>query len=203
MEVAAKVPSREGTMTKSRQSCASVRVWSVLAILASAWLAGAVQSRAQQPTLNIGMSTAKPGDPVDIPVTISGAEQPQMGSIKVELTFPKAALHYVRGSAGLSGEMAEATVEATPRDAPDVSGLSFLTVSITAKQPIKPGILAYIHFRVSTDAPKGNAPLKAQSVQAATLGGESQPLAKGRDGQVEIFARDETIPLIGCFFFTH
>ena len=47
------------------------------------------------------------------------------------------------------------------------------------------------------------AALKARSVEAKTLNGESQPLTKGRDGQVEVFARDETIPLIGCFFFTH
>jgi hypothetical protein len=149
------------------------------------------------------MSTAKPGDPVDIPLTISGAEQPGMGAITLELTFPKDVLHYVRGSAGLSGEMAGATVEGTPRDAPDVPGLSFLTVSIKAKQPIKPGILAYIHFRVANDAPKGMVALRARSVEAKTLNGEAQPLAKGRDGQVEVFARDETIPLIGCFFFTH
>jgi hypothetical protein len=165
---------------------------------------GVVPLTAQGPTLNIGTSTAKPGDPVDIPVTISGAEQPQMGSITLELTFPKEALHYVRGSAGLSGEMAGAVVEGTPTsDAPDAPGLSLLTVSIKAKQPIKPGILAYIHFRVSTDAKKGMVPLKTRSVQAVALSGESQPLAKGRDGQVEVFDRDETIPLIGCFFFTH
>ena len=178
-------------------------MWKALAIMVSLWIAGVAPAQAQGPTLNIGMSTAKPGDPVDIPVTISGAEQPQMGSIHLELRFPKDALHYVRSSAGLSGEMAEATVEGTARDAADAPGLSSLRVSITAKQPIKPGILAYVHFRVATDAPKGMVALKEQSVEAKTLNGEAQPLAKGRDGQVEVFARDETIPLIGCFFFTH
>ena len=126
-----------------------------------------------------------------------------MGSITVELTFPKATLRFVRASAGLAGEMAEANVQGTVRDAPDVSGLSLLTVTLTAKQPIKLGILAYLQFRVATDAPKGMVPLRDRSVQAASLDGQTQPLAKGRDGQVEIFERDEQIPLIGCFFFTH
>lgn len=178
-------------------------MWRILAILMSVWMAGVAPAGAQEPTLNIGSSTAKPGDPVDIPLTISGTEQPGMGSITLELTFPKDTLHFVRGSAGLSGEMAEASVEGTLRDAPDVSGLSFLTVSIAAKKPIKPGILAYIHFRVATEAQKGLVQLKARSVEAKTLSDESQTLAKGRDGQIEVFARDETIPLIGCFFFTH
>ncbi len=185
------------------RSCAPRWPRSVLAFAAVAWMAAGVPADAQGPTLNVGISTAKPGDPVDLPLTISGAEQAQMGSITVELTFPKSALHYVRASAGLSGEMAEATVEGAVRDAPDVSGLSFLTVTIKAKRPIKPGILAYVHFRVATDTPKGMVPLRARTVQAATLSSETQQLAKGRDGQVEVFERDETIPLIGCFFFTH
>ena len=194
---------REGwNMTQSSQR-ARVPVWSFLAILVSIWIAGIAPARAQGPTLNIGISTAKPGDPVDIPLTISGTEQPGMGSIALEIFFPKDALHFVRGSAGLSGEMAGATVEGSTHDAADAPGMSALTVSITAKDPIKPGILAYIHFRVSTDAQKGMVLLKAQTVEAKTLGGEPQTLTKGRDGQIEVFGRDETIPLIGCFFFTH
>ena len=176
---------------------------SVFILFASAWIGVAVQAGAQEPTLNVGISTAKPGDPVDIPLTISGAEQPQMGSITLELTFPKDALRYVRASAGLSGEMAGAAVEGTARDAPEASGLSFLTVSINAQQAIKPGILAYIHFRVSTDAQKGMVALRARTVEAATLNGEPQPLAKAATGQVEVFDINETIPMIGCFFFTH
>ena len=165
--------------------------------------AAASQAGRQATTLNVGISTAKPGDPVDIPLTLSGTEAPRLGSITVELTFPKAMVRFVRASAGLAGEMAEANVQGTVRDAPDVSGLSILTVTLTARQPVKLGILAYLQFRVATDAHKGMVQLRARSVQGASLDGEMQTLAKGRDGQVEVFERDETIPLIGCFFFTH
>lgn len=177
-------------------------LWSVLVLSASASIAAAQAGR-QEPTLNIGISTAKPGDPVDIPLTLSGAEQPRMGSITVEITFPKTALTFVRASAGLAGEMAEATIQGTLRDAPEVTGLGLLTVSISATKPLKPGILGYLHFRVSTEAGKGMVQLKDRAAQAATLDGGPQSLAKGRDGRVEVFERDETIPLIGCFFFTH
>jgi hypothetical protein len=157
----------------------------------------------QVTTLNVGISTAKPGDPVDIPLTLSGRETPGLTSITAEISFPKATLRFVRASAGLAGEMAEATVQGTVRDAPDVSGLSLLTVTITAKQPIKLGILAYLQFRVATDAPKGTVQLRDLSLQGGSSDGAAQTLAKGRDGRVEIFERDEQIPLIGCFFFTH
>ncbi len=184
----------------------SLRPWwweSRIILFAFVWIGAAVAAGAQEPILNIGISTAKPGDPVDIPLTISGAEQPQMGAITLQLTFPKDTLHYVRASAGLSGEMAGAAVEGSVQDAPDVSGLSFLTVSVEADQPIKPGILAYMHFRVSAEAEKGMVSLQPRSVEATTLDGQPQPLSQGRDGQVEIFGLDETIPMIGCFFFTH
>lgn len=189
-------------MIFSFRTRAAIRAPKVAAVLAFAWIAGGALAGAQEPILNIGTSTAKPGDPVDIPVTLSGTEQPQLGAITLELTFPKDALHFVRGSAGLSGEMAEASVEGAAQDAAE-SGMSSLKVSINAKKPIKPGILAYVHFRVATEAQKGKIELKAQSVQAKTLEGGSQDLSKGRDGQIEVFGRDETIPLIGCFFFTH
>lgn len=190
-------------MTTSFQSPRSWWWESGIILCAFAWIGAIAPAGAQEPTLNIGLSTAKPGDPVDIPLTISGNEQPQMGAIQLELTFPKDTLHYVRASAGLSGEMAGASVEGSVRDAPDVSGLSFLTISVEADQPIKPGILAYMHFRVSTEAEKGMVSLQARSVEAATLDGQPQPLVQGRDGEIEIFGLDETIPLIGCFFFTH
>lgn len=182
-------------------------LWSTLALsfLLSmpASMAAASLAAQQATTLNVGLSTAKPGDPVDIPLTLSGAETPRLSSITVEISFPKATLRFVRASAGLAGEMAEANVQGTVRDAPDVSGLSLLTVTITAKQPIKLGILAYLQFRVATDAPKGTVQLRDQSLQGGSLEREPQTLAKGRDGRVEIFERNEQIPLIGCFFFTH
>ena len=156
-----------------------------------------------EPTLNVGFSTAQPGDPIDIPITLSGAEQPQTGSIAVELTFPKPALAFVRADAGLAGEMAEANIQGKVQDAPNDSKLSLLTISVSAKKPVKPGILAYLKFRVPTEAKKGRVQFKVLSVKAATLGGASQPLNKGRDGAVEVYDRDEEVPQIGCFFFTH
>ena len=164
---------------------------------------GAAQKRRPEPTLNAGFSTAKPGDPVDIPLTLSGAEQPQVGSIRAELTYPKNALTFVRAEAGLASEMAEADVRGTIQDASDEPNLSLLTVSISPKKPLRPGILLYLKFRVPTESKKGRVQLKVRSVQATRLDGAPLALAKGKDGTVEVFDRDEQIPQMGCFFFTH
>jgi len=164
---------------------------------------GAAQERRPEPTLNAGFSTAKPGDPVDIPLTLSGAEQPQMGSIRAELTYPKNALTFVRAEAGLASELAEADVRGTIQDSSDEPNLSVLTVSISPKRPQRPGILLYLKFRVPTDSKKGRVLLKVRSVQATRLDGAPLALAKGKDGTVEVFDRDEQIPQVGCFFFTH
>ena len=64
-------------MTSPFKSRTASWLRSVFILFASAWIGVAVQAGAQEPTLNVGISTAKPGDPVDIPLTISGAEQPQ------------------------------------------------------------------------------------------------------------------------------
>ena len=164
---------------------------------------GAAQERRLEPTLHAGFSTAKPGDPVDIPLTLSGAEQPQVGSIRAELTYPKNALTFVRAEAGLASEMAEADVRGTIQDASDEPNLSLLTVSISPKKPLRPGILLYLKFRVPTESKKGRVQLKVRSVQATRLDGAPLALAKGKDGTVEVFDRDEQIPQMGCFFFTH
>ena len=56
---------------------------------------------------------------------------------------------------------------------------------INATQAIKPGILAYLHFRVSTDAQKGMVALRARTVEAATLPGwtpRTRPLEASSSG---------------------
>ena len=176
---------------------------SLLILIACSPVPGVGQEKKAEPTLNVGFSTAQPGDPIDIPITLSGTEQPQTGLIAVELTFPKPALTFVRADAGLAGEMAEADIQGKVRDAPNDSKLSVLTISLSARKPVKPGIVAYLKFHVPTEAKKGRVQFKVLSVKAATLSGAPQPLTKGRDGAVEVYDRDEEVPQIGCFFFTH
>ena len=53
------------------------------------------------------------------------------------------------------------------------------------------------------DAKKGVIPLKMKGTKATKADGGPMQLAKGDDGEITIFALDEEIPVVGCFFFTH
>ena len=153
--------------------------------------------------LNVGLSTAKPGEPIDIPLTLSKGDEPQINMVMGEVSFPKNAFSFVDVELGLSGELSDASVQATEKEDPDDPEVSLLEVTISGEKPIRAGILAYMKFRVSENAPKGTLALELKSSKGTTVEGDSVQMAEGRDGQVELFGLDEEIPVVGCFFFTH
>jgi hypothetical protein len=163
----------------------------------------AAQEGANDTRINVGIGAAKPGDPIDIPVTLSGGEQSQVGSVSIHVSFPKALLTFTEAERGLAVELADGDVKATLESDSDDPSQSSLELAATGKNPIKPGILAYMKFRVSTEAQKGEIILKLKDYKATTAQGDAMQLAQGDNGQLTIFGLDEDIPVIGCFFFTH
>jgi hypothetical protein len=175
------------------------------ALLAVLWIgnAQAAQEGSSETKINIGIGAAKPGDPIDIPITLSGGEQGQVGSVNIHVSFPKALLTFTEAERGLAVELADGEVKATLGSDGDDSSQSSLELVTTGKSPIKPGIIAYMKFRVSTEAQKGEITLKLKDFKATAPKGDPMQLAQGDDGLLTIFALDEEIPVIGCFFFTH
>jgi len=157
----------------------------------------------QEVRVNVGVLSAKPGEPIDIPLTLSGGEEPQLNAVVVEISFPKDMLSFVRTELGLSGELSKASVQATEKLDPEDSKVSLLEVTISGENPIRPGLLAYLKFRVSTSAAKGTFTLELRNSNATTVEGEPLQMTKGTDGQVELFGIDEEIPIVGCFIFSH
>lgn len=170
-------------------------------LLTWVWQAQASQEN-QQPevTVNIGISTAKPGDQVQIPLTLSGPEQTPVGSLVEEITFPKDALEFVATETGLAADLSDAEIKAAAKND---SNLTVLEITVSAKQALKAGILAYLNLNVPADAKKGSILIKARSSKAASVEGTPVPLGEGKDGEVTVFNTDEEIPVLGCFFFTH
>ena len=153
--------------------------------------------------VNVGIAAAKPGDEIDMPLTLSGGENGQVGSILLHVGIPKKVLTYTDQELGLAVELADGVAEVTTKDDETDSSQTILEFSAKGQSCIKPGILGYLKFNVATDAPKGVIDLKLIDTKATTCEGGEMQLAKGDDGQLTIFALDEQIPVVGCFFFTH
>jgi len=151
-------------------------------------------------TINIGVSTAKPGEQIQIPLTLSGPTQTPVGSIVEEIAFSKDALEFTGTETGLAAELSDAEVKVSSKNDGD---MTVLEVTISGKEALRAGILAYMNMNVPADAKKGSIIITARSSKAATVAGEPVPLRKGEDGEITVFGADETIPILGCFFFTH
>lgn len=193
---------------KFRGSGAAIFTARILPVMAGALVLASFAARpaaAQEGDvrINVGIAAAKPGDPIDIPLTLSGGENVQVGSILLHVGIPKKLLTYTDVERGLSVELADGEMKVTTSDDKADSSQILLEVSAAGKNCIKPGILGYLKFNVSTDAPKGVIDLKLNDSSATACPSGDMKLAKGDNGQLTIFALDETIPVVGCFFFSH
>ncbi len=156
-----------------------------------------------QPRVNVGVSTAKPGDIIDIPITLSAPDTVKVNTVVQTLSFPKKVLSLTKTELGLAGEQSQAEIKTDTKDDSADENLSGLVVTISSKGLLKPGILAYLKFKVSPDAAKSTVVLKVLDSKLTAEGSGSVEVAKGKDGEVTIFNLNEEIPIVGCFFFSH
>ena len=144
-------------------------------------------SQAQQARVNVGVATTLAGDTVDIPLILAAPETLQIGSVVQTISFPKKLLSLTRTELGLAGEQSQAAIKTKTTDDSGNSDLSRVEVTISFPGPMKPGVLAYLKFKVSTEARKGTIPLKVVDSKATTASGGPLPMAKGKDGEVGVF----------------
>jgi len=153
--------------------------------------------------VNVGVSTAKPEDAIDIPLTLGIPEGTKVSSITETVSYPKKVLALTKTELGLAGEQSEAEIKENVKDDASDASLSDLEVTISAKNGMKPGILAYLKMKVDPNATKSTVAIKIVDSKATSDAGQPLEMAKGKDGEVDIFNKDEEIPIVGCFFFSH
>jgi hypothetical protein len=188
----------------ARQSCRVDRRKATVGLMLACALALVASLAAQDDgiAVNVGISAAKQGESIDIPVTLSAPDNSKIVAIHSEISYPKKMLSFTKADRGLAAEISDAEVSAKIKDNGDAN-TSVIELSAAGAKPIKPGILAYLTFTVSDTAAKGEVPLKMLSTKASSAAGEPVELAKGKDGEITVFLKDEEIPAVGCFFFTH
>jgi cohesin domain-containing protein len=163
----------------------------------------AAANQPQGVRVNVGVSTAKPADTIDIPLTLSMPESMKPTLVSETISFPKKVLSLTKMEMGLAGEQSQAEIKSNVKDDSNDPEASLIDVTVSSKGPLKPGILAYMKFKVSERATKSTVVLKLLDSKVTGEGGQALTAAQGKDGEVTIFNANEEIPVIGCFFFSH
>src|SRR5581483_155881 len=103
-----------------------VSVLAALAVAVSVLILASPAARAagdDDIKVNIGIASAKPGDPIDVPVTLSAGENAQIGGLVSHITFPKAILTYTDVEKGLAADLADAETKGSVSDDKDDASL--------------------------------------------------------------------------------
>ncbi len=96
----------------------------------------------------------------------------------------------------------DAEIRAVVREDSNNADLALVEVTVSTQGEMKLGILAYMKFRLSTDAKEGVIELKAVQTKATTREGEPLAVAKGKDGEIAVAPPGST-PAVACFIFSH
>jgi hypothetical protein len=144
--------------------------------------------------LGVVVDTFNPGDPVEFPITLVTRNDPQVGSISLEVAFPSAGLS-LTGAALPDG--VEAELETQLRDE-EGGERKILSLEITSTQPISQGVLVTVTFEIAQEmAINGEIQLENLSQSSKSLNGDELS-ARGLDGSITSI---EFIP--ACFFYMH
>ena len=189
-----------------------ILLFAVLALARPVWAQSPPQesSPAEEPagqeaeyTLSFGRAGGTPGNEVALSLFFTrrpGA--PNVGKLRVRLTYPHSALQYKRFEDAYLARRAGLRTEARQERASGDLGVLDLTFTLPepAEKNFPSGQLAFVHFQISSVAEQGTVAIKAElwiNEQPAT---PANHLARVEDGHVLV----ATTPLfVGCFFFTH
>ena len=155
----------------------------------------------QRARVNVGAAPTLAGDTVDIPLTFSAPETTKIGSLAATLSFSKKLLALTKAVSAV--EQSRSEIKTSTKDDSGNPELALLEITISSKEPMKPGVLGYLKFKVSPEARKGTLSLKVIASKATTESGRPLPMAKGQDGAIGVFDTTEEMPVTGCFFFSH
>lgn len=153
--------------------------------------------------LSVGTDKSLPGEEVFIALNLVPLPGDEFRSVRVEISFPKDLLSFEGVKKGAAIVAVGGEVSATQEQEEDRrnSALTSIRVLGTSDQPIPTGVLAYLTFKISGQAPLGEKiVLKTQaegSLQQQLT--DAKPL-KVLDGSIEIVDQPR---MFACFFYMH
>ncbi len=167
------------------------------------WLMCAPISAQRTPTVHIdpGLDAIVPGEQVFLSTVLSTTEDPLVGKISFELSYPTELLSFVEANPSKGAELSGANIKTEVYNSQDDVGETILRVEVSAPRSIPPGVLLKLTFQVSEEAPTPsqivvrNVEHSAESVEGEVL--ETQ----GINGTVTVISEDS--PIFACFFYMH
>ena len=174
--------------------------------------AGGEQSPRTIPRIVLGAQTATPGVNVVIALYYTPAQGVELRSLVVEVEWVSKHLQFVRSQRGIAAEMIGANVDTKVTGTrTDSESLERTTLRIDAsvveenpKRGLPEGLLAYLTFRVSSDAQPFAIELRPTLVSALDISSPARKIAEAEmeNGKVSV-ELPGLPPYVTCFFFTH
>ena len=131
-----------------------------------------------------------------MPLMLVTAEDPKVGKVSVELSFPSKQLSFQDVTKTAALESIDAKIQTEIRDSED--GEKILQVEVFSPKPIPQGVLLNVNFQVGHGIElDAEVKLKNLRQSAQTVDGSALD-AYGIDGSITVMA-----PLAACFFYMH
>jgi Cohesin domain len=174
------------------------------------WLATAATAQAQVTVVSLGTVSAGVSKEVIVPLLLTPAtNDTKVGDISATVSFDSSVVTFLRAEkgfllAGVNGKIQAELHNNTTEPANSTVDVSVVTEG-EPRKPLREGLLLSLIFKINADAPVTiKMPLKFQKLAAATTDNPPKPIdpLTGAPGSIEVLS-PESVPYVGCFFFTH
>ncbi|MBI4456052.1 MAG: hypothetical protein HY644_09160 [Acidobacteria bacterium] len=176
-------------------------IWLIGTVISSLLTFGSTAGQSTGSHLSVGTDKSPPGEQVFIALNLVPAPEDEFRAVRVEIRFPKNLLSFEEAKKGAALVAVGGELLTTQGENKQDSAQTTLSIQGKSDQPIAAGVLAYLTFKVSSQAPLG------EKIALKTLadGSLQQDLAdtkplKVLDGSVEVVDQPR---MFACFFYMH
>ena len=136
------------------------------------------------PVLDLGAGSGDPCNQVIIPITLTNDPQIQVAAVSMDIGYDSIYLTPVNASIGSAGQQAGKDNIASNIVSPGLFRIGVFATNQNFKNPIPDGIVAYVTFEISCNAP-GNNYLLTNTPGASTPAGVDVA-TDGSDGSIQV-----------------
>jgi hypothetical protein len=176
-------------------------------LLVSGAAAAEAQQAADSPLVILGTVAADPGTNATIPLYFKPKAGQALQGLHLEVVFVSNSVKFAKSEKGVASEMQNVELKLVPAELGAEGNIRRtrldIDVSVSGGAPdvsLPEGLLAFLDFRVPTDAKAFSIALNPQAVAGRDADGKPVALS-AEAGKIIVSVPDA--PMVGCFFFTH